>query len=44
MVNNVCKSREIKGWNQRELAEAAHTCQALISELERGIRKPWLIN
>lgn len=42
MANNIRHTRETKGWNQRELAEATHTCQAIVSELERGTRKPWL--
>lgn len=42
MANRIREAREAKGWNQRELAEATHTCQAIISELERGVRKPWL--
>ncbi len=42
MQNNIRQARQARGWNQRQLSEAAHTCQALISDLERGIRKPWL--
>lgn len=42
MANKIREAREAKGWNQRELAEATHTCQAIISELERETRKPWL--
>jgi transcriptional regulator with XRE-family HTH domain len=41
MTNRIRVVRESKGWNQRELAEAAHVCQTTISELERGVRKPW---
>ena len=41
MANKIRQAREAKSWNQRQLAEATHTCQALISELERDIRKPW---
>lgn len=36
--------REIRvamGLNQRELSEAAHTPQAIVSALERGVLKPW---
>ena len=42
MANKIREAREAKGWNQRELAEATHICQAIISELERETRKPWL--
>jgi len=42
MASKIRQAREAKGWNQRELAEATHTCQAIISELEREARKPWL--
>ena len=42
MASRIREAREAKGWNQRELAEATHTCQAIISELERENRKPWL--
>lgn len=41
MSNRIREAREAKGWNQRELAEATHTCQAIISEVERGVRRPW---
>ena len=41
MDNRIRLMRETKGWNQRQLAEATHTCQALISDLERGVRRPW---
>ena len=40
-MNELRESRLIKGWNQRELAEAAHTPQALVSAIERGRLKPW---
>ena len=43
MSNRIRGVREAKGWNQRELAEATHTCQTIISELERDVRKPWLL-
>lgn len=39
--NRIREIRESIGWNQRELAEAAHVCQTTISELEREVRKPW---
>jgi len=42
MANKIREAREATGWNQRELAEATHICQAIISELERDTRKPWL--
>jgi len=42
MANRIREAREAKGWNQRRLAEATHTCQAIISNLERETRKPWL--
>lgn len=42
MANKIREIREANGWKQRELAEATHTCQAIISELERGARRPWL--
>jgi transcriptional regulator with XRE-family HTH domain len=29
------------GLNQRQLSEASHTPQALISAIERGVLKPW---
>jgi transcriptional regulator with XRE-family HTH domain len=32
------KTREKKGWSQRELARQAHVRYATISELENGIR------
>jgi len=40
--NKVKEKREFKRLKQRELAERAHTCQATVSELERGVRTPWL--
>lgn len=42
MLNALRKKREIRGLNQRELAEKAHIPQSTVSELERGVRKPWL--
>lgn len=42
MSNNLREKREIRGLNQRELAEKAHIPQSTVSELERGVRKPWL--
>ena len=41
MPNRLREIRETKGWNQRELAEATHVCQTVISDLEREVRKPW---
>lgn len=35
------KIRENQGLNQRELAEKSHMPQSLVSEIERGVRKPW---
>ena len=43
MSNRIRDVRQAKGLKQRELAEAAHTCQTIISELEREVRKPWLM-
>lgn len=42
MTNRLREVRETRGLKQRELAEATHTCQTIISEFERGVRKPWL--
>jgi transcriptional regulator with XRE-family HTH domain len=33
--------RVAKGLNQRELSEASHTPQAIVSALERDVLKPW---
>lgn len=33
--------RLAKGLNQRQLSEASHTPQSLISALERSVLKPW---
>jgi len=33
--------RVAKGLNQREVSEASHTPQAIVSALERGVLKPW---
>lgn len=33
--------RVAKGFNQREVSEASHTPQAIVSALERGVLKPW---
>lgn len=41
MPNNLRESRTLKGLNQRELSEKAHTPQATVSALERGVLKPW---
>lgn len=38
------KLREVRlamGMNQRELSEASHTPQSIVSSLERGVLKPW---
>ena len=40
-MNKIRQIREMKGLNQRQLAEKAHTAQSLISTLERGNIKPW---
>lgn len=43
-VTQMTKLREVRealGFNQRELAEASHTPQAIVSALERGVLKPW---
>lgn len=40
-MNRVRQIRVEKGLNQRELAEASHTPQSLISAIERGTLKPW---
>ena len=34
-------ARVAKGLNQREVSEASHTPQAIVSALERGVLKPW---
>lgn len=41
VVNRVRQLRGEKGLNQRQLSEASHTCQALLSAIERGTLKPW---
>jgi transcriptional regulator with XRE-family HTH domain len=41
-TNKLKEKRESKKLKQRELAEKAHTCQTTVSELERGVRTPWL--
>jgi transcriptional regulator with XRE-family HTH domain len=35
------EARVAKGLNQREVSEASHTPQAIVSALERGVLKPW---
>jgi len=40
--NRIREIRQSRGLKQRELAEASHICQTTVSELERGVRKPWL--
>ncbi|MBI2853300.1 MAG: helix-turn-helix transcriptional regulator [Chloroflexi bacterium] len=39
--NRIRELRTKRGWNQRMLAERAHTPQAWISALELGKVKPW---
>ena len=41
-MNRVRQIREMKGMNQRQLAERTHTPQSLVSSIERGVIKPWL--
>ena len=41
MKNNLKKLRIKHGFNQRQLAEACHTPQSLISDIERGTKTPW---
>lgn len=41
MSNRLREIRLGKGLNQRELSEAAHTPQAIVSALERDVLKPW---
>lgn len=40
-MNKLRDIRNAKGWNQRELAEASHTPQAVVSALELERIKPW---
>lgn len=40
-MNRIREKREAKGLNQRELSEASHTAQSLVSAIERGVLKPW---
>ena len=40
-MNKLREARIAKGFNQRELSEASHTPQALVSAIERGVLKPW---
>ena len=40
-MNRVRQVREARGLKQRELSEQAHTCQALVSSIEREVLKPW---
>jgi transcriptional regulator with XRE-family HTH domain len=40
-MNKIRQIREMKGLNQRQLAEKAHTAQSLISNLEHDRMKPW---
>jgi len=42
MANKIRYLREKIGLNQKQLAERTHIVQSAISELERGVRKPWL--
>lgn len=39
--NNLKRIREQRKMNQRELAEACHTCQSLICDVERGQKATW---
>ena len=41
MTNNLREKREASGLNQRELAEKVHMPQSMLSDIERGVRKPW---
>jgi transcriptional regulator with XRE-family HTH domain len=40
-MNRLREIRLGKNLNQRELSEASHTPQAIVSALERGVLKPW---
>ena len=40
-MNRVREARVRAKLNQRELSEAAHTPQAIVSALEREVLKPW---
>lgn len=40
-MNKLRQWREIRKLNQRQLSELSHTCQALVSAIERGTLKPW---
>jgi len=39
--NNLKRIREQRKMNQRELAEACHTCQSLICDVERCQKATW---
>ena len=42
MTKNIVRElRQNRGMNQRQLAEAAHTGQSLISAIETGKMQPW---
>lgn len=41
LKNNLKKLRERQKLNQRQLAEAVHTPQSLISDIERGQKATW---
>ena len=41
MTSKLREVRIVKGLNQRELSEASHTPQSIVSALERGTLKPW---
>ena len=43
MSNRIREVRQAKGLKQRELAEVAHVCQTIVSDLEREVRRPWLM-
>lgn len=40
-MNRLREVRLEKGLNQRQLSEASHTPQAIVSALEREVQKPW---
>ncbi len=40
-MNKLREVRLEKGLNQRQLSEASHTPQAIVSALEREVQKPW---
>jgi ribosome-binding protein aMBF1 (putative translation factor) len=40
-MNRVRQARGVRGLNQRELSELAHTPQSLVSSIERERLRPW---